>query len=109
MVKHISMFKFKDGGANGKSKEENIRIIKQVLEELPPKAPFILDSEVGAAVCGAPPLPPDAQIFFADLVQIITFANAEDAEKYAPCEAHRELAEIADPMLDKIAAIDFEC
>lgn len=108
MIKHISLFKFKGAGANGKTKEENIQTIKQMLEDLPSKAPFVLSSEVGVIAGEAPPLPPDAPIIFADLAQILTFANAEDAGKYGPCEAHGALAQIADPMLDKIVAIDFE-
>ena len=39
MLKHIVMWKFKD--AEGKTKEENVEIVKNGLEALPPLVPHI--------------------------------------------------------------------
>lgn len=46
MIRHIVMWKIKDG-AHGKTKKENIRSIKKMLEDLNGKIPGMLRLEVG--------------------------------------------------------------
>ena len=100
---------FSDTPENGKTKAENIEIVRAYLERVPELYPPMRASEVGTAIPGeAPDLPEGACPLFGDLVQIADFDTAEDAAGYPPSKAHMDLVALSDPMLSSIAAIDFE-
>ena len=109
MIRHISMFAFSDNPKNGKTKAENIEIVRKYLEGVPALYPAIRSQQIGVAIPGDPPeLPPDACPLFGDLVQIADYDTVEDANGYPPSKAHMDLVALSDPMLDRVAAIDFE-
>ena len=106
MIKHISMFSFKDN-AGGKTKDKNVNEIRQLLLDLPSQIPFILTNEVGAQIKNAPEPGADAPPVY-DLVQIITFEAPENAAAYPAHPAHLDLVRRSDAMTDKMAMIDYE-
>jgi len=106
MIKHISMFSFK-GDAGGKTKEENINEVRQLLLDLPSQIPFILTNEVGAQIKNTPETGADAPPVY-DLVQIITFETPENAAAYPAHPAHLDLVRRSDAMVEKMAMIDYE-
>ena len=103
MIRHISVFTFRDGP----DKQKNIEAVKAyLLEKTPALYPAILSQQVGVQVAAAPDLPDDAPVMFGDLVQVADFATAEDADGYAPSKAHMDLVEFSTPFLKKVTAID---
>ena len=108
MIRHISVFTFLDEPANGKTKAENMEIVRAYLEKVPQLYPAIKAQQVGVTVGGTPVLPDDAPVMFGDLVQVIDYATAEDANGYPPSKAHMDLVEFSSPMLKKVTAIDYE-
>ena len=108
MIRHISVFTFLDAPANGKSKEENIALVRAYLERVPQLYPKIRAQQIGVTLGGTPVLPDDAPVMFGDLVQIADYDNADDANGYPPSRAHMDLVEFSTPMLKKVTAIDFE-
>ena len=108
MYRHISVFTFKEMGLNGKTKAENVEIIRACLEKAPQLYPAMKRSQVGVAIPGeAPDLPEGACPLFGDLVQIADYETLEDMNGYPPSRAHMELVALSDPMLEKVTAIDF--
>lgn len=108
MIRHISVFTFLDEPQNGKTKAENIEIVRQYLEKVPELYPAIRNNQIGVSVGGTPDLPADAPVIFGDLVQIIDYDTPEDANGYPPSKAHTDLMALSDPMMKKVTAIDFE-
>ena len=108
MIRHISVFSFSDTPKNGKTKAENIEIIRAYLEKVPSLYPVMKAQQIGVAIPGeAPDLPEGACPIFGDLVQIADYDTLEDANGYPPSRAHMDLVELSDPMLEKVTAIDF--
>ena len=108
MIRHISIFKFKETGDNGKGKAENIETVRAYLEKLPALYPAMAACQVGVAVQGdAPPLPDGAGPVFGDLVQISDYDTPEAAAGFPPSKAHMDLVTLSDPMLESVTAIDF--
>lgn len=108
MYRHISVFTLSDTPKNGKTKEENIEIIRAYLENVPALYPAMKAQQIGVAIPGDPPeLPPDACPLFGDLVQIADYETLEDLNGYPPSKAHMDLVALSDPMLEKVTAIDF--
>ena len=109
MIRHISVFTFKENPANGRTKAENIETIRAYLEKVPQMYPAMKASQVGVAIPGeVPDLPEGACPLFGDLVQIADYDTLEDANGYPPSKAHMDLVAMSDPMLEKVTAIDFE-
>ena len=108
MIRHISVFSFKDQSPDGKSKAENIAAVRDCLQGIPAQYPSIRAQYVYAAAMEAPPLPDDAPVLFGDLIQIIDFDTAQDAAGYGPSQAHAKLQELSEGMMRKVTAIDFE-
>ena len=108
MVRHISVFTFLDEPNNGKTKAENIQIVKEYLERCPELYPPMKSTQVGVTLGGTPDLPEDAPVMFGDLIQIADYDTPEDAAGYPPSKAHTDLMALSDPMLKKVTAIDFE-
>lgn len=107
MVRHISIFTFLDAPANGKTKEENIRIVKAYLEKVPGLFPAMKNQVIGETLPGNPALPDEAPVMFGDLVQIADYDTEEDAASYPPSRVHGDLVELSTPMLKKVTSIDF--
>ena len=108
MIRHISVFTFLDEPANGKTKAENMETVRAYLEKVPELYPPIKSQYIGVTLGGTPVLPDDAPVMFGDLVQVIDYDNAEDANGYPPSKAHMDLVEFSTPMLQKATAIDYE-
>lgn len=108
MYRHISVFTFKDIGGNGKTKAENMEIVRAYLEKVPALYPAMRACQVGVAIPGEiPDLPEGACPLFGDLVQIADYETMEDMNGYPPSQAHMDLVALSDPMLEKVTAIDF--
>ena len=108
MIRHISVFAFSDAPANGRTKEENIRIVREYLEKVPEQFPAMKNQTVGVSVGSAPALPDDAPVMNGDLVQIADYDTLEDAASYLPSRVHMDLVELSGPMINKVTVIDFE-
>ena len=108
MIRHISLFRFLEDPANGNTKAENIAAVQAYLEEIPAMLPTVVRSYVGPALPGAPDLPDEAPVQFADLAQVIDFETPEDAAAYPASKAHQDLTALSGPMMKKVIAMDFE-
>ena len=99
MIRHISVFTFKDTP----DKQQNMETVKAYLE----KVPTLKAQTIGAQAADPPSLPDDAPVMFGDLIQVADFDTLEDANGYPASEAHTKLAEFSTPMLKKVTAIDY--
>ena len=108
MIRHISMFKLLDQPQNGKTKEENLVMIREYLNKIPEILPTVVNCQVGVNVSPMPPMPDDAPVMFCDLVQVIDFATPEDSAAYAPSEAHTGLVALSEGVMKKVIGIDYE-
>ncbi len=96
MLKHIVMWKFKDE-AEGKTRAENCRLVKERLEALPAKISLIRKLEVGINEFPSP--------MSADLVLLTEFATKEDLDSYAVHPDHVKVSEyVGKVRLDRIVA-----
>lgn len=103
MIRHISVFTFRDGP----DKQRNMETVKAYLEKVPALYPAIKAQTIGTQVADTPCLPDDAPVMFGDLIQVADFDTLEGANGYPASEAHTKLAEFSTPMLKKVTAIDF--
>lgn len=96
MLRHIVMWKFKDE-AEGKTRAENCRLVKERLEALPAKISLIRKLEVGINEFPSP--------MSADMVLITEFASKEDLDSYAVHPDHVKVSEyVGKVRLDRIVA-----
>ncbi|MGE3063712.1 MAG: Dabb family protein [bacterium] len=100
MVKHIVMWTVKEG-ALGKSKEENALKLKEILEALKLKIPFIKKLEVGINYAS------DEAAY--DVVLYSEFENREDLSKYVSHPDHQALKDFIINIRDKRCFVDYEC
>ena len=100
MIRHIVMWKFSDM-ANGKTREENIKIIKEDLEALFGVIPQIRSLEVGININTESPTAFDA-------VLNSTFDSMEDLEAYRSDPRHRKAAEYNKSCRTGRAVVDYE-
>ncbi len=103
MIRHISVFTFKDTP----DKQKNIETVKAYLETVPDLYPAIRHQQIGSQVAETPNLPDDAPVMFGDLIQVADFDTLDDANGYPASEAHTKLTEFSTPMLKKVTAIDY--
>ena len=103
MIRHISVFTFKDTP----DKQKNIEAVKDFLEKVPSLYPAVKRQVIGCQAAETPCLPDDAPVMFGDLIQLADFDTPEDAAGYPASEAHTKLAEFSTPMLKKVTAIDY--
>lgn len=108
MIRHISIFTFKNSTPDGKSKADNISSVRRFLQTVPAMNPSIIQHSVCIPALDSPDLPDEAPVMFGDLIQIADFTSIEDAQNYPASEAHIKLTEFSSPMLRKVTAIDFE-
>ncbi len=96
MLKHIVMWKFKD--AEGKTKDENIEIVKNGLEALPPLIPHIkkltfLKNQV------------ECERNF-DALLVVETENEEELQKYKVHPEHKKVASYVAKVTENRGAVD---
>lgn len=99
MIKHIVMWKFKNF-AQGRTKKENLELVKSMLEELPSKIDFIRSMEVHFNV--------SAKNSMFDAVLISTFDSLEDVEAYTVHPDHKAISSYVALVREDRASVDFE-
>ena len=99
MIKHIVCFKLKEF-AEGASKQENAREIKQQIESLPGKIPQIKRAEVGINFVTAP--------VAYDLALYAEFANREDLDTYVKHPEHVKVGQYIVPRNEQVVVVDYE-
>lgn len=96
MLKHIVMWKFKD--AEGKTKKENIQIVKNGLQSLPPKIPHIknltfLENKIEC----------DRNF---DALLVVETENEQELERYKIHPEHQKVAEYVKKVTENRGAVD---
>lgn len=99
MIKHIVFWKLKEE-ANGMSKEENARAIKQKLEELNGKIEGCIKLEVGFDFLHSPES--------ADVVLYSEFVNREALEYYANHPLHKAVMPFIAEARSERRVVDYE-
>ncbi len=99
MINHIVMWTLKDE-ADGRSKAENLLLMKQMLLDLIYEIDEIKSLDVGIN-CG------DARFTNFDICLSATFDTPEDIEKYQQHPAHQKCVEFIRKVRNERAAIDF--
>lgn len=100
MIRHVVMFKFLPE-ADGRTKEENVRMTAERLRALPPVIEEILHSEVHIGAEGAN----EANC---DLLLISDFADLEALARYIVHPAHKAIGAFMRPLRESRAAVDYE-
>ena len=99
MIKHIVMWKLKDE-AEGRSREENIIQMKDVLESMSGTIPLIHKLEVGVNILSSE--------MNWNLVLYTEFATREDLIAYDTHPAHEKVKAFIAPLREKSAKVDYE-
>ena len=99
MIRHMVLFTFKD--AEGKTRMENARATKEMLDALPAKIPQILKSETFLNA-------PETDGGNADLILISDFADREALNSYIVHPDHKAVGAFMAPRRQSRAAIDLE-
>lgn len=97
MIKHIVFWKLKDE-ADGRSKAENAKIIKQLLEALPEVIDELISAEVGININGGE----------YDAALTCTFESMENLKSYDCHEAHMKVREFITKVRESRVAVDYE-
>jgi len=98
MLKHIVMWKFKEE-AEGKSREENCRYVKERLEALPLKISFIRKMEVG--------INEFESAMASNLVLITEFDSKEDLDLYAVHPDHVKVSDYITKVRSERTVVDY--
>ena len=96
MVKHIVMWKFKEGVAEGDKLE-----MKRQLEALKTLVPGVVEIEAGLNVAAG-----DAA---KDMALYSKFNSLEDLQAYAVHPEHLKVVEFVKPLVCERAVVDYEC
>ena len=99
MLKHIVMWRFKDG-VNGKSRNEHAQWLKEHLEALVGVVPEIRSLEVGVNIN-----PAEASY---DAVLISEFDSFESMQRYQVHPAHLDVAAYCKEVSESRTAVDYE-
>ena len=99
MIKHIVMWKLKDN-ARGKSKEENSKELKEVLENLKDKIAEIKKIEVGVNINGS-----EAAY---DVALYSEFESSEDLSRYQNHPEHLKVVKLVNDIRDERVVVDYE-
>lgn len=99
MIKHIVMFRLKDE-AEGNTKEENARRIKDILDALPDKIQQIKLYEVGINFADSPSA--------ADLVLISGFMSKEQLDEYRVHPEHKKALDFILKVIEESRVVDYE-
>ncbi len=100
MIRHVVMFQFKEE-AEGRTKAENVALIREMLDELPQKIGWIRSSMTGVNAPGA------AGDNY-DLVLLTDFDTLEDLERYQVHPDHQAVGAQIRPLRLSRACVDFE-
>lgn len=98
MVKHIVMWKFKEF-AQGRTKQENLALVKSMLEQLPGKIDFIRSMEVH--------LNENPKEGMFDAVLVSTFDSLEDVERYRVHPEHKAISSYVSLVREERASADY--
>lgn len=98
MLKHIVVWKFADN-AEGKTKAENLNIVKDRLYALLPIIPQIKKMEIGIDVSGTE--------MSGDMVLITEFENKEDLKTYAQHPEHVKVSEYVTKVRTSRTVVDY--
>lgn len=98
MVAHIVMWRI--GAADGNSKEENIQLVKQRLEALPPIIAEISDYEIGVNTVQS-----DRSY---DIVLVSRFQSWKDLDVYRVHPEHVKVADFIGSVKEHGAVVDYE-
>ncbi len=99
MIKHIVMWKLKET-AEGKTKEENAKIIKEGLEGLKEKIDFLQAVEVGINFNGS-------EMAY-DVALYTEFDSKEDLDRYQNHEEHLKVAAYVRKVNAARVVVDYE-
>jgi hypothetical protein len=99
MIKHIVMFKLKPE-AEGKTKEENARQIKSVLDALPENIAQIKLYEVGINFSESPSA--------ADICLVSGFQSVEELNEYRIHPEHQKALDFILKVIDESRVVDYE-
>jgi len=99
MIKHIVLFKLLDN-AEGKTKEENAKFIKEKLEELNGVVPGLIKLEVGINFTVSDTA--------SDVVVNSEFESKEALEGYIVHPQHKEIAEYIAKVRSERRVVDYE-
>jgi len=96
VVRHVVLFKFKDGAT-----AEQVRGIEEKFRDLKARIPQILDLEWGTNVSPEKHAQGFTHCFF------LTFRDAAARDAYLPHPAHKEFGAQLGPILDKVLVVDY--
>lgn len=99
MIKHIVMWRLKDS-ADGASKQENAKNLKNYLETLKDKIMEIRHIEVGINISGS-----DAA---SDVVLYSEFDSMEDLEAYQKHPEHQKIVSFVNEIRSERRVVDYE-
>lgn len=99
MIKHIVMWTLRDF-AGGRSKAENLSLMKAMLDKLPAKIPEIKAFEVSTDIYRSDPV--------GDIVLYSEFNSIEDFELYRVHPDHEAVKAFVAKIRDTRAMIDYE-
>lgn len=100
MIRHIVMFQFK-AEAEGRTKEENVLIAKEMLENLQGVVPTLKKSYVKTNHEEANP-----ENY--DLILVSEFDSLSTLQEYIVHPAHKKVGEFMGKVREKRACVDFE-
>ena len=98
MLHHVVMWKFKDI-AEGKTREENLDIVKAGLEALPPKIPFLKSIDVKKDVTRG------ERNF--DMMLTAVFETKEDLSAYVVHPDHKKVSSYVAKVASARGAVDY--
>ena len=96
VLRHVVLFKFKDGATPAQVKE-----VENAFSALPGKIPTMIGYEWGTNISPENIAQGYTHCF------LVTFKNTADRDAYLVHPAHKEFGKILSPYLDKVLVIDF--
>ena len=104
MIRHISVFLFRDCPA----KEQTIRAVEEFLAKVPEQYPPMRSQQVARSAAITPNPPDDAPVAFGDLIQVAEFDTLADSDGYPLSAVHAELSAFSSAMMKKVIVMDYE-
>jgi len=98
LIKHIVMFKFKEFSL-GRNKQENIDLVRELLQSLPSKIKKIRSFELGINII------PGSNAY--DLVLLSEFNSFEELAGYQKHPEHLKVAEVVGQVCESRIVVDY--
>jgi len=95
-VRHVVLFKFKDG-----TTAEQVKTVEDAFRQLPRQIPEVVDFEWGTNISPENLAQGYTHCF------LLTFNDAKARDAYLPHPAHKAFGKLLKPYLDKVLVIDF--